>query len=517
MPTPDEWRNTLLKRLDARGRRISKYVNYYEGHHNLAYTTSEFREAFGSLFSGYSENFCSLVPDAVQERLKVNGFRLGEDLTADKDALTIWQDNGLDAAAQLCHAEALVKSESAVIVSPYRSEWPTDRSPLITIEDSRQVIVALHPANRRIRLAALKKWMDDDGHLNVTLFLPTEVYKWRSEQKDQNYSSLNWSEYTSMAWIRRQDSTDATWPLSNPLRVVPVVPFVNRPRLDGSGLSEIEEIMPIQDAVNQSVRNGLLISEVAAFPQRFGINLEPEVDESTGQPVERYKASIKRLWLAPPPQDGEPETKFGQFPAADLTPLVKWVEQRIQHIATITRTPPHYLLGTQGSFPSGESLKATETGLVAKVRDKQLYFGESWEEVVRLAFRALGDSRANVTDSEVVWADAESRTEAEHVDALTKMASLGVPHEALWEKWGASPTEIARWKAQMAEESMLTAGTPPDLENISGRVEAVGSLIRAGFEPDEALRVVGLPTIRHSGRAPVTLKDVPSDAPDAAA
>lgn len=460
MPTPDEWRNLLLKRLAGRAWRIKRYVDYYEGRHNLAYTTSEFREAFGSLFSGYAENFCALVPDAVEERLKVNGFRLGRDLEADDDALRIWQDNGLDADSQLCHAEALVKSEAAVIVSPYQSEWPAPSSPLITIEDSRQVIVALDPANRRRRLAALKKWEDDEGYINVTLYLPEAVYKWRSEQKATEFSLPNWQDYVKVKFARRQSPGDASWPLPNPLGVVPVIPFINRPRLNGSGLSEIEEVMPIQDAVNQTVRNGLLIAEIAAFPQRYGINLEPEVDE-TGQPVERYKASIKRLWLAPAPEAGEPETKFGQFPAADLTPLVKWVEQRIQHIATITRTPPHYLLGTQGTFPSGESLKATETGLVAKVRDKQLYFGEAWEAVMRLAFRALNDERANVSDSEVVWADAESRTEAEHVDALVKMASLGVPREALWEKWGASPTEIARWKAQAAEADLLAPAEAP--------------------------------------------------------
>lgn len=460
MPTAEEWRNTLLKRLDDRARRIKRYVSYYEGRHNLAYTTSEFREAFGSLFSGYAENFCALVPDAVEERLAVNGFRLGRDLQADDDALRIWQENGLDADSQLCHSEALIKSEASVIISPYRSEWPSERSPLITIEDARQVIVARDPTNRRRRLAALKRWDDDEGYVNVTLYLPTEVYKWRSAQKGTDFSLPTWQDYVNVRWQARQGPNDQGWPLRNPLGIVPVVPFVNRPRLDGTGLSEIEDVMPIQDAVNQTVRNGLLIAEIAAFPQRYGINLEPEIDESTGQPVERYKASIKRLWLAPPAEDGQAETKFGQFPAADLTPLVKWVEQRIQHIATITRTPPHYLLGTMGTFPSGESLKATETGLVAKVRDKQLYFGEAWEEVMRIAFTALEDSRQNVTDSEVVWADAESRTEAEHVDALVKMHALGVPREALWEKWGASPTEIARWKAQATEEALLAPEAP---------------------------------------------------------
>ena len=63
----------------------------------------------------------------------------------------------------------------------------------------------------------------------------------------------------------------------------------------------------------------------------------------------------------------------------------------IQHVAAQTRTPPHYLLGAMGSFPSGESLKATETGLVAKVRRKMLSFGEGWEEAMRLAFAVEGE------------------------------------------------------------------------------------------------------------------------------
>ena len=360
------------------------------------------------------------------------GFRLGRDLSADSDANRIWQENLLDAESQLCHGEALIKSEASVIVSPYRSEWPKNDTPLITIEDPLQVYVELNPSNRRKRLAAIKKWIDDDGHLRATLYLPGAIYKWRSEQKDSDFSLPSWPDYTTITWKQRQETGDESWPLRNPLETVPVIPFVNRPRLDRSGRSEFEEVMPIQDAVNQVIRDMLLIAEIAGFPQRYGINIEPEVDESTGQPVERYKASIKRMWLAPPPENGEPESKFGQFPAADLTPLIKMVEQRIQHIATITRTPPHYLLGQSGTFPSGESLKATETGLVAKVKEKQRYFGESWEEVMRLAFAALGDTRQGVTDSEVIWSDPESRTEAEHVDALLKMKSLGVPDEALW-------------------------------------------------------------------------------------
>ncbi len=66
--------------------------------------------------------------------------------------------------------------------------------------------------------------------------------------------------------------------------------------------------------------------------------------------------------------------------------FVTGVEMLVQHIASQTKTPPHYFY-LSGQFPSGESIKSAETGLVAKVLRKQRYFGEGWEEVVRLGFK----------------------------------------------------------------------------------------------------------------------------------
>jgi hypothetical protein len=54
---------------------------------------------------------------------------------------------------------------------------------------------------------------------------------------------------------------------------------------------------------------------------------------------------------------------------------------------------------------------------------------------------------------ETKWRNPEFRTEGELVDSLTKMATLGVPNEALWERWGASEIEIARWKKQLDEQA----------------------------------------------------------------
>ena len=45
--------------------------------------------------------------------------------------------------------------------------------------------------------------------------------------------------------------------------------------------------------------------------------------------------------------------------------------------------------------------------------------------------------------AEVIWADFETRTESQLVDALVKMSTLGVPWVVLWEKWGTTQQEIS--------------------------------------------------------------------------
>jgi hypothetical protein len=59
-------------------------------------------------------------------------------------------------------------------------------------------------------------------------------------------------------------------------------------------------------------------------------------------------------------------------------------------------------------------------------------------------------------DARIVWKSPEWRTEGELVDALVKMSTLGVPREVLWERWGATPQEIERWR-QLNEDALSRA------------------------------------------------------------
>ena len=45
-----------------------------------------------------------------------------------------------------------------------------------------------------------------------------------------------------------------------------------------------------------------------------------------------------------------------------------------------------------------------------------------------------------------------------------------------------------------------------EVKLLAARAEAAGVLIRAGYDPDDASRLVGLEGIRHTGAAPVTVQ-----------
>lgn len=435
--SPDWWLARLEKALGARQAELKRYKDYYAGDHPLSFTTSKYRRAFGKLLRSLSDNWMALVVDAVAERLNVEGFRFGEDSSGDKDAWRIWQANQLDADSEIAHTEAIKCGESAAIVW-----WGADSSPEITVEDPQQVIVALEPGSRRRRAAALKCWVDEEGFRYATLYLPDYIYKYRSSKPTD--SKLIAGGAVTVKWEEREIAGEA-WPLPNRLEVVPVVPLVNRPRLLGGGESEIRSVIPLQDATNKLLADLVLASEFGSYPQRWATGIEVPKDPDTGQPLEPFKAAVDRLWTS-----RSKDTTFGQFDPADLDNYVTALTKLAQDIASQTRTPPHYFY-LRGEFPSGESIKAAETGLVAKARRKMRHFGESWEEVMRLALIVDGKGeRAAIVGAETIWGDPESRTEGEHVDALTKLQALGIPSEQLWEDAGYSPQQIERMKAMRA-------------------------------------------------------------------
>lgn len=425
--SPLWWLERLEAKLMARKVYVERMNRYYEGDHPLPIVREKLRQDFLRLLQMSKSNFCEIVVDAVEERLNVEGFRSGgEEPRADVRAWEIWQANNLDEESQIAHSEALITGMTNVTV--WKSKG--DTVPKIAVEDPLETIVEYHPGDRTRRAAGLKRWKDDwTGQMMADVWLEDAIHSYA--QKDIG----EWKPATD-------DNAN-----HHPLGVVLMVPLVNRPRTRKWARSELEVAISSQDRINKILFDRMLTSELASFRQRWVTGMDIPIDEETKQPVQPFKAAVSELWMSE-----NPEAKFGSFDVSPLEPYIKSIEQDVLHIAVQTRTPRHYLI-EQGQSPSGDAIKSAETGLVAKARRKMRHFGGSWEEVMRLARRFDGDQAA--VDAEVVWADPEYRSEGEIVDAAVKKVSgLKVPVRQAWEDVGYSPSQMSRFPAMRAQETI---------------------------------------------------------------
>lgn len=464
-PTPAEWVEKLEEALMFRKRRMELMERYYSGRHPLPFLTkahnAKMHDEFKGLLEDSRSNFMQLVVEATEERLQVQGYRLSAttDAQADKDTWDIWQANSMDQQCPIAFNEALVKGVS------YLSVWYGDKpgsKPMIAVEDPTQTIVAYTAGSNFLRRDAALKIFNDEwtGVLRATLYLPDSIHKFQSNEglvtepargglagQDRD-KSPRW-----VPWLGDEPS------IPNPLGVVPIIPLRNRPRLLTEGESEFESLTDIQDRINGILFMRALAGYFGAHKQRWAVGLKIMEDDQTGEPIEPFDVAVDRLL-----QTENPDVKFGEFSATDLTGYIKAIEQDVQHIAVISRTPKHYLI-PEGQEPSGDALETAESGLVKKCMKKQAIFGEGLEEALNLARQLAGLGKSPV-DSEVVWASPMSETRAVTTDAAIKQFQAGlIPWEGALELLGYSQTQIARYKRmRMSDMLQQAAFAPPTVQ-----------------------------------------------------
>lgn len=447
--SPLWWVKRLYKRLQQQREHFDLMDSYYRGEPGkLPWLPEQARREFHRLLALTKSNYMGLVVDSMVERMQVEGFRVNGNGKADEKTWKLWQANNLDSGSDQVLLEAAIGGSSFFLVAPGTADGP---DALIYPEHPTQAIVEYEPGTgRRVRAAGLKVWADDwTGLTMATLYLPKKIYKFQTEKK------IVQGETTDPRWVARSVRGEA-WPARNPLDDVPLIEIVNNPRMLGGGVSEIEDVTAVQDRICKTLADRLMTQDFGAFPQKWAIGF-PDKDAAGNE----NKVDVGRNRMV---TSDIAETKFGQWDAAPLDPYSAAKREDVKDIASRTRTPAQYLLGEMSNV-NGETLKASESGLVSKVRQRQRTAGEGLEEVARLARRAAGIAGSDES-METIWRNPEFRTEGELVDSLTKMSTLNVPDEALWERWGATPLEIKRWREMREEQA--------DLDPLAGVGAAIG-------------------------------------------
>jgi len=434
----------LARRMDAQAPALSTLDAYYSGNQPLSFLHPEIQANVRQRVRNLAINWPRIIVGSVEERLDVEGFRLGSDEVADHEMWRVWQANGLDEWSQMGHVDAMVHGRAFVSVWANEDDPGT---PKISFESARQVQASYRAGTRDLD-AVLKVWRDD-GVQHAWLYLPDRIEQWATDVRpDMIQADVEY----------QRDGAD----IDNPLDTPPFVPLVNRARLmDLNGESELSDVLPMADAVNKLATDMMVSSEYHAMPRRWITGMQlPAQGPSRTRVQEEVKAEWSEAFPGKPWMAGKDVT-FGQFPEAQLTNFIDAIKMLTTQIAAIAGLPPHYLGVNTDNPASADAIRSAESSLVKKAERKQRAFGGSYERVMRLAAQVRdGKPDPGLDGLETIWRDPSTPTPAQKADAAVKLTQGPTPiitRNQAREDLGYSQEQIARMSAEEQRAADLAA------------------------------------------------------------
>jgi len=398
------WRSADAVRLD-------RLYSYIKGRQNFLWLPISAPLEVRRIAEMSRVNVLGLVIDSMAQSMYVDGYRAPK-TTEEEPAWDIWQRNKLDARQLGVHRAALSYG------SAYTTVLPGDPVAVVRGISPRQMTAVYGEDDDWPMWALEKRRSAVKGQTLYRLF------------DDQNAYYMSANAGGSVEFV----STE-----THGLGVVPVIRFLSKSDLDEEITSEIDDLICIQDQIDLTTFGLLVVQHYGAFPQKWIAGWMADTDD------ERVQVAANKILTFE-----DPETKLGEFAAADLTGYIESRRDSLRNLAAISQTPAHALRGELVNL-SAEALAAAEQAEQRKVTERETMFGEAWEQTLALAADVAGLE----TDpaAQVRWKDTEARAFAATVDALGKMATmLSIPVQELWERVpGVTQADVERWKSVAAQ------------------------------------------------------------------
>lgn len=268
---------------------------------------------------------------------------------------------------------------------------------------------------------------------------------------------------------------------------VPVVPFYCSRDLRGNATGIIEHLMVMQDRLNQSVFDMLVVQSFGSFRINTvaGMTPPPKLERQAVYVVDiRHELPPNSPWIDKPddtvygyrwvpvvdadgnPVPGEvrgdpgrfimsedPNTKFGTLEPTELEGFIKSIGMTLSHLAIAGQLPPYYLLGDIANL-SADALSVAESSLHRLVWKLQHTIGESWERVLLLLGLAAGRSPEDIDyEAQVKWADTTPKAFGTVVDGIVKLVEGQVVPRRSARRMvpGATDADVQNWEADEEE------------------------------------------------------------------
>jgi hypothetical protein len=471
------WALAELAPNAPRLQRYEAYDQYYRGIQPLAFATDKYRTQFWALFRGFADNMCQSVVDVQAERLEVVGFSsslaevqeatLGASETPDEDAADdaaedevdvpnfpgvvvsivddpmgdeawdTWEDQSLPLVADQVHSDAFLYGDAFVIVDAIG----------IWRQAPGQIAVRYSVDKPGTIELAAKLWWNLDKTVRLNIYATNDD------------GTVTLTRYATAKPVERETNLDpilfSTSGDGAEFKAMPVVHFPNK-KYGQYGISEIQPVIPLQNALNKASMDLIIAMEYQAFMQRYVTGVDVEIDPDTGLPKEFVGKHGPGNFLS----IADPDAKVGSFDAADLEPYVKVITDLRAQIGRVSGVPPNYFFSNGGATVSGEALKTGEVRFTRKGKRQQRCLGKGWEVVMTLAL-VLPDQDGDAPhsyegeDLNIIWDSVEPRSPSEEMDVLLKKQVIGVPNSALQKEAGYDPDEILHFAIEFAEQIKL--------------------------------------------------------------
>lgn len=228
----------------------------------------------------------------------------------------------------------------------------------------------------------------------------------------------------------------------------PIVRYTNMLDLDGATPGEVEPFIGVAARIDKTMFDRLLVQHYNSWKKIYVAGLKKP------EGLSEAEAEFKKMKLRQ--QDmimlEDVDSKIGALAETSLDGFLGAIEADIEEIAILSQLN-HLLTGKLANL-SADTLVAANRPLTQKVFERQVSFGQSHNQLLRLA--AELDGQSDVVDdfgAHVTWQDTEVRSLAQAADALGKMVQvLGIPKRAAWRMI----PDITEQQAQEWEKMLLS-------------------------------------------------------------
>ena len=380
-------------------------------------------------------NWPRVTVDTVVQRQHVRSFSMPDQPQANDQLWEIWEANNMESQSVLAHLETRIQGHGFVTVGAN----PDDKEhPLITVESSKSMIARIDPRTRRI-IAALRVYYDpyrSNAPTQATLYQPdSTVYLDKG-------TGWNWA-------VTERDE--------HHMGQVPVVQFINRPRVgDFTGESEMQDVLRPTDMAARALMDLQVAMETHAVPGKWAVGLSDKdfIDAKTGRIATPWQAYYTAMTTSK-----SKDAKFGQFTASDLSNFKTVIDLLAEQVSAVTGLPVRYF-GQNSANPASEgAIRADEVRLVKNVELKNSLDGDSWGDVMALAWRMTTGNQVDGHRIRTDWDDPNTPTFAQKADAIQKLVATGIlSREGAWDELGWSEARKDKERERFTDDDMQDWG-----------------------------------------------------------